>query len=61
MFLGAIQAFGRVVFEILGKYFFVFNAGLLFFVELLTATLKLSNEDYFPKWYDGSEFKAARK
>ncbi|MGB5666356.1 MAG: M28 family metallopeptidase [Maribacter sp.] len=23
--------------------------------------LKLSNEDYFPKWYDGSEFKAARK
>ncbi|AXT19767.1 M28 family peptidase [Flavobacteriaceae bacterium AU392] len=22
--------------------------------------LKLSNEDYFPKWYDGSEFKAAR-
>ncbi len=22
---------------------------------------KLSNEDYFPKWYDGSEFKAARK
>ena len=23
--------------------------------------LKLSNEDYFPKWYDGSEFKAARR
>jgi len=23
--------------------------------------LKLSNEDYFPKWYDTSEFKAARK
>ncbi|SRX54527.1 M28 family metallopeptidase [Aequorivita sp. CIP111184] len=23
--------------------------------------LKLSNEDYFPKWYDGSEFKVARK
>lgn len=23
--------------------------------------LKLSNEDYFPKWYDSSEFKAARK
>ncbi|RKS42796.1 Zn-dependent M28 family amino/carboxypeptidase [Gillisia mitskevichiae] len=22
---------------------------------------KLANEDYFPKWYDGSEFKAARK
>ena len=22
--------------------------------------LKLANEDYFPKWYDGSEFKAAR-
>ncbi|MGB5355901.1 MAG: M28 family metallopeptidase [Eudoraea sp.] len=22
---------------------------------------KLSNEDYFPKWYDSSEFKAARK
>ena len=22
--------------------------------------LKLSNEDYFPKWYEGSEFKAAR-
>lgn len=22
---------------------------------------KLSNETYFPKWYDGSEFKAARK
>ena len=22
---------------------------------------KLSNEDYFPKWYDGSEFKAARE
>ncbi|MCK0157119.1 M28 family metallopeptidase [Cellulophaga sp. F20128] len=23
--------------------------------------LKLSNEDYFPKWYNGSEFKGARK
>jgi len=23
--------------------------------------LKLSNEDYFPKWYDSSEFKVARK
>jgi Zn-dependent M28 family amino/carboxypeptidase len=23
--------------------------------------LKLSNEEYFPRWYDGSEFKAARK
>tara|TARA_R110002049_G_scaffold54571_1_gene151893 strand:- start:1261 stop:2883 length:1623 start_codon:yes stop_codon:yes gene_type:complete len=23
--------------------------------------LKLANEDYFPKWYNGSEFKAARK
>ena len=23
--------------------------------------LKLSNEDYFPKWYNGSEFKAARE
>ncbi len=23
--------------------------------------LKLANEDYFPKWYDSSEFKAARK
>jgi Zn-dependent M28 family amino/carboxypeptidase len=23
--------------------------------------LKLSNEDYFPKWYEGSEFKAARE
>ena len=22
---------------------------------------KLANEDYFPKWYDGSEFKAARE
>ena len=22
--------------------------------------LKLANEDYFPKWYKGSEFKAAR-
>ena len=26
-----------------------------------TIGLKLANEDYFPKWYDGSEFKAARK
>ncbi|SFB37620.1 M28 family metallopeptidase [Algoriphagus aquimarinus] len=23
--------------------------------------MKLANEDYFPKWYDGSEFKAARE
>ena len=23
--------------------------------------LKLANEDYFPKWYNGSEFKAARE
>ncbi len=23
--------------------------------------VKLANEDYFPKWYDGSEFKAARE
>ena len=23
--------------------------------------LRLANEDYFPKWYDGSEFKAARE
>jgi Zn-dependent M28 family amino/carboxypeptidase len=23
--------------------------------------LKIANEDYFPKWYDGSEFKAARE
>jgi hypothetical protein len=22
---------------------------------------KLSNEDYFPKWYEGSEFKDARE
>ncbi|WP_339787194.1 M28 family metallopeptidase [uncultured Imperialibacter sp.] len=33
-----------------------FDAQLMFEVGL-----KLSNEDYFPKWYDGSEFKAARK
>lgn len=26
-----------------------------------TIGLKLAHEDYFPKWYDGSEFKAARK
>ena len=26
-----------------------------------TIGLKLANEDYFPKWYDGSEFKAARE
>jgi Zn-dependent M28 family amino/carboxypeptidase len=23
--------------------------------------LRLGNEDYFPKWYEGSEFKAARE
>lgn len=28
---------------------------------LFTVGLKLANEDYFPKWYDGSEFKAARE
>ncbi|TRZ42429.1 peptidase M28 [Robertkochia solimangrovi] len=28
---------------------------------LFEVGLKLSNEDYFPKWYEGSEFKAARK
>ncbi len=33
-----------------------FDAQLLFQVGY-----RLSNEDYFPKWYDGSEFKAARK
>ncbi|NER11858.1 M20/M25/M40 family metallo-hydrolase [Leptobacterium flavescens] len=33
-----------------------FDAQLMFEVGL-----KLSNEDYFPKWYDGSEFKAARE
>lgn len=33
-----------------------FDAQLLFNVGL-----QLSNEDYFPKWYDTSEFKAARK
>ncbi|MCO4821461.1 MAG: M28 family peptidase [Flavobacteriaceae bacterium] len=27
---------------------------------LFNVGLKLSNEDHFPKWYDGSEFKAAR-
>jgi Zn-dependent M28 family amino/carboxypeptidase len=26
-----------------------------------TIGLKLANDDYFPKWYDGSEFKAARE
>ncbi|MEZ4810863.1 MAG: M28 family metallopeptidase [Allomuricauda sp.] len=28
---------------------------------LFNVGLKLANEDYFPKWYEGSEFKAARK
>lgn len=28
---------------------------------LFNVGLKLSNEDYFPKWYDTSEFKAARE
>ena len=28
---------------------------------LFEVGFKLSNEEYFPKWYDGSEFKAARK
>lgn len=28
---------------------------------LFNVGLKLANEDYFPKWYDGSEFKAARE
>lgn len=23
--------------------------------------LRLANEDYFPKWYEGSEFRAARE
>ena len=33
-----------------------FDAQLFFEVGL-----KLANEDYFPKWYEGSEFKAARE
>lgn len=33
-----------------------FDAQLMFEVGL-----RLANEDYFPKWYEGSEFKAARK
>lgn len=28
---------------------------------LFDVGLKLANEDYFPKWYEGSEFKAARE
>ena len=28
---------------------------------LFEVGLKLANEDYFPKWYEGSEFKAARE
>ncbi|MBO0330432.1 M28 family metallopeptidase [[Muricauda] lutisoli] len=28
---------------------------------LFEVGLKLANDDYFPKWYDGSEFKAARE
>jgi len=27
---------------------------------LFSVGMRLANEDYFPKWYDGSEFKAAR-
>lgn len=37
-------------------------SGVQFDLQLFfNVGLKLSNEDYFPKWYDGSEFKAARK
>ena len=28
---------------------------------LFEVGLKLATEDYFPKWYDGSEFKSARE
>lgn len=37
-------------------------SGIQFDAQLLYEIgLKLSNEDYFPKWYDRSEFKAARE
>ncbi|MFB0937882.1 MAG: M28 family metallopeptidase [Urechidicola sp.] len=37
-------------------------SGIRFDVQLLfNIGYKLSNETYFPKWYDGSEFKAARE
>ena len=37
-------------------------SGVQFDLQLMFEVgLKLSNEGYFPKWYDGSEFKAARK
>lgn len=37
-------------------------SGVRFDAQLLYEVgLRLSNEDYFPKWYDGSEFKAARE
>lgn len=36
-------------------------SGIQFDAQLLYQVgLKLANEDYFPKWYNGSEFKAAR-
>ena len=36
--------------------------GIQFDVQLLfNIGYKLSNESYFPKWYDTSEFKAARE
>tara|TARA_R110002073_G_scaffold95059_3_gene220936 strand:- start:699 stop:2360 length:1662 start_codon:yes stop_codon:yes gene_type:complete len=36
-------------------------SGIQFDLQLFfNVGLKLANEDYFPKWYDGSEFKAAR-
>tara|TARA_R110002167_G_scaffold128570_9_gene310927 strand:+ start:2811 stop:4433 length:1623 start_codon:yes stop_codon:yes gene_type:complete len=36
-------------------------SGVQFDLQLFfNVGFKLSNEDYFPKWYDGSEFKAAR-
>ncbi|CAM3338884.1 M28 family metallopeptidase [Zobellia roscoffensis] len=37
-------------------------SGVQFDLQLFyNVGLRLANEDYFPKWYDGSEFKAARK
>ncbi|MFD2098627.1 M28 family metallopeptidase [Flagellimonas iocasae] len=37
-------------------------SGIQLDVQLLfNVGLKLANEDYFPKWYEGSEFKAARE
>jgi Zn-dependent M28 family amino/carboxypeptidase len=37
-------------------------SGVQFDLQLFfNVGLKLGNEDYFPKWYDGSEFKAVRK